>query len=70
IHQITQKVEGNIAFHTARSTAFPQPVGGAAPSPGPLKVPTEQLHGMLGITTATFVRGREPIALIDATLAS
>jgi 3',5'-cyclic-AMP phosphodiesterase len=70
IHQITQKVEGNIAFHTARSTAFPQPVGGTAPSPGPLKVPTEQLHSMLGVTTATFVRGRKPIALIDATLAS
>jgi 3',5'-cyclic AMP phosphodiesterase CpdA len=70
IHQITQKVEGNVAFHTARSTAFPQPVGGTAPSPGPLKVPTEQLHSMLGITTATFVRGRKPIALVDATLAS
>jgi Icc protein len=70
IHQITQKVEGNIAFHTARSTAFPQPVGGQAPSPGPLKVPTEQLHSMLGITTANFVRGREPIALIDQTLAT
>ena len=70
IHQITQKVEGNIAFHTARSTAFPQPVGGQGPSPGPLKVPTEQLHSMLGITTATFVRGQEPIALVDQTLAS
>ena len=70
IHQITRKVEGNIAFHTARSTAFPQAVGGTAPSPGPLKVPTEQLHGMLGVTTATFVRGHKPIALIDATLAS
>ena len=70
IHQITRKVEGNISFHTARSTAFPQPVGGQGPSPGPLKVPTEQLHSMLGITTATFVRGREPIALVDATLAS
>ena len=70
IHQITRKVEGNISFHTARSTAFPQPVGGEGPSPGPLKVPTEQLHSMLGITTATFVRGREPIALVDATLAS
>ena len=69
IHQITQKVEGNIAFHTARSTAFPQPVGGQGPSPGPLKVPTEQLHSMLGVTTASFVRGTEPIALIDATLA-
>jgi len=70
IHQITQKVEGNIAFHTARSTAFPQPVGGTAPSPGPLKAPDGQLRSMLGVTTATFVRGREPIALIDATLAS
>ena len=70
IHQITQKVEGNIAFHTARSTAFPQPVGGQGPSPGPLKVPTEQLHSMLGITTATFVRGNAPIALVDQTLAT
>ncbi|HEX3363668.1 metallophosphoesterase family protein [Phenylobacterium sp.] len=70
IHQITQKVEGNIAFHTARSTAFPQPVGGQGPSPGPLKVPTEQLHSMLGITTATFVRGSQPIALVDQTLAT
>ena len=25
IHQIMQKVEGNITFHTAMSTAFPQP---------------------------------------------
>ena len=70
IHQITQKVEGNIAFHTARSTAFPQPVGGQGPSPGPLKVPTEQLHSMLGVTTATFVRGNAPIALVDSTLAT
>ncbi len=70
IHQITQKVEGHIAFHTARSTAFPQPVPGTAPSPGPLKVPAEQLHGMLGITDAVFVRGRERIALIDSTLSA
>jgi hypothetical protein len=69
IHQITQKVEGRIAFHTARSTAFPQPAPGTAPSPGPLKVPAEQLHSMLGITDAMFVRGRERIALIDSTLA-
>jgi hypothetical protein len=68
IHQITQKVEGHIAFHTARSTAFPQPAPGAASSPGPLKVPPEQLHSMLGITDATFVRGRDRIALIDSTL--
>ena len=70
IHQITQKVEGRIAFHTARSTAFPQPAPGTAPSPGPLKVPPEQLHQMLGITDALFVRGRDRIALIDSTLSA
>jgi 3',5'-cyclic-AMP phosphodiesterase len=70
IHQITQKVEGHVAFHTARSTAFPQPVPGTAPSPGPLKVAPEQLPAMLGITSASFVRGRERIALIDSTLAA
>jgi len=70
IHQITQKVEGRVTFHTARSTAFPQPAPGTAPSPGPLKVPAEQLHGMLGITDAIFVRGRDRIALIDSTLAA
>lgn len=68
IHQIAQKVEGHIAFHTARSTAFPQPAPGTAASPGPMKVPAEQLHAMLGITEATFVRGHERIALIDSTL--
>jgi hypothetical protein len=70
IHQIAQKVEGRIAFHSARSTAFPQPAPGSAPSPGPLKVPAEQLHGMLGITDAMFVPGKERIALIDSTLAA
>lgn len=69
IHQITQKVEGRISFHTARSTAFPQPAPGTAPSPGPLKVPPDQLRDMLGITDASFVRGSERIALIDSTLA-
>jgi Icc protein len=69
IHQIIRKVEGNIAFHSARSTAYPQPAPGAAPSPGPLKVPAEQLHGVLGIRTATIVAGREEIALIDTSLA-
>ena len=69
IHQIIQKVEGNVTFHSARSTAYPQPAPGAAPSPGPLTVPTEQLPSMLGIRTARFVRGNEPIALIDQSFA-
>ncbi|MES2042782.1 MAG: metallophosphoesterase [Pseudomonadota bacterium] len=69
IHQIVQKVEGRMTFHTARSTAFPQPVPGTAPSPGPQTVPPGQLRSMLGITDVTFRRGAERIALIDSTLA-
>jgi 3',5'-cyclic AMP phosphodiesterase CpdA len=53
IHQIVQKVEGHLHFHTARSTAYPQPIAGAAPGPGPLKVPAEQLPKMLGLTSVS-----------------
>jgi 3',5'-cyclic-AMP phosphodiesterase len=69
IHQVQQKVEGNITFHTARSTAFPQPAPGAAASPGPLKVPADQLGPSLGIRTVNVVNGRAPLALIDSPLA-
>ncbi|MBV9122279.1 MAG: metallophosphoesterase [Planctomycetes bacterium] len=69
IHQILQKVEGNVTFHTACSTAFPQPQPGQAPSPGPLKnIPAEKLKSMLGLTQVKYVEGRGPLALIDASL--
>lgn len=68
IHQIVQKVEGNILFHTARSTAFPQPAAGAGPGPGPLVVPRAELPGMLGVTMAIADRKRR-LSLADATLA-
>ena len=68
IHQTMQKVEGNITFHTATSTAFPQPHPGAAPSPGPMKVPAEQLRSLLGVTEVNYVRKRHALALIDSTL--
>jgi 3',5'-cyclic AMP phosphodiesterase CpdA len=68
IHQIVQKVEGNITFHTARSTAYPQPAPGTAPGPGPLKVPAEQLSSMLGVTSVAQVRHPRSLALSDATL--
>ncbi|MDR3372697.1 MAG: metallophosphoesterase [Ancalomicrobiaceae bacterium] len=68
IHQVMQKVEGAIAFHTARSTAFPQPAPGTAPSPGPQKVPAGELRKLLGIATVDFVRGSEPLAIIDRPL--
>ena len=69
IHQIIQKVEGHVSFHTARSTAFPQPAPGTAPSPGPMKLPAGELRTALGIASVNFVRGSEPLAIIDAPLA-
>jgi 3',5'-cyclic AMP phosphodiesterase CpdA len=68
IHQVMQKVEGNVAFHTARSTAFPQPAPGTAPSPGPMKVADDKLRSMLGIATVTFRRGEERLAVVDQAL--
>jgi Icc protein len=68
IHQVMQKVEGNVAFHTARSTAFPQPAPGSAPSPGPLKVAAGDLGRYLGVATVDFVRGGQPLAIIDKPL--
>ena len=69
IHQIMQKVEGNVSFHTARSTAFPQPEPGKAPAPGPMKVPFEELRKFLGITDVNFIKVNQPLAIIDKTLA-
>lgn len=69
IHQIVQKVEGNITFHTARSTSYPQPVAGEGKGPGPLKVPADQLSKMLGITRASIVKHPRSLALIDTTIA-
>ncbi len=69
IHQIAQKVEGNMIFHTARSTCFPQPTPGTAPSPGPMTVPAEQLRSMLGLTSVDVRTGDKPLAITDTTLA-
>lgn len=68
IHQTMQKVEGNVTFHTAASTAFPQPQPGKADSPGPMKVPAEQLKRLLGITDVNYVRGQHALAVVDAKL--
>lgn len=66
IHQIVQKTEGHIRFHTARSTAYPQPVAGTAEAPGPLKVPPERLAAMLGLTSVGVVP--HGLALTDQAL--
>src|SRR5215472_10656290 len=69
IHQIMQKVEGNATFHTAMSTAFPQPAPGAAPSPGPMKVPAERLRSVLGLSDVHYIEQNHSLAVVDATLA-
>ena len=68
IHQVIRKVEGNISFHTAMSTAFPQPAPGSAPAPGPMKIPEEQARRMIGVTDVTYVPGKHPLAVVDSTL--
>jgi len=68
IHQIMQKVEGSVSFHTVMSTAFPQPQPGTADSPGPMKVPAEQLQTLLGITDVNYVRGQHSLAVVDSSL--
>jgi 3',5'-cyclic AMP phosphodiesterase CpdA len=68
IHQIIQKVEGNITFHTAMSTAFPQPEPGTAPKPGPMKVPAEKLRSVLGVTSVNYVESQHTLAVVDSPL--
>jgi 3',5'-cyclic-AMP phosphodiesterase len=68
IHQTMQKVEGNVTFHTAMSTAFPQPAPGAAPSPGPMKVDAGKLRDVLGITEVNFVAKQRQLAIVDSSL--
>jgi len=68
IHQTMLKVEGNITFHTAASTAFPQPQPGAAPAPGPMKVPDEKLRSVLGLTNVYYTENQHSLAITDTPL--
>jgi Icc protein len=69
IHQIVQKVEGNVSFHTAMSTAFPQPAPGSAPHAGPMVMPAGQLATVLGVRTVNYVTQDSPLAIVDSSLA-
>jgi plastocyanin len=68
IHQVMQKVEGHVSFHTAMSTAFPQPAPGTAPSPGPMKVEADRLKKVLGLSRMSFHDINHPIAITDLPL--
>jgi len=70
IHQVLQKVEGNATFHTAMSTAFPQPAPGSAPAPGPMKVPAERLRSVLGLTDVHYIAQNHSLAVVDSPLAA
>jgi len=69
IHQIVQKVEGNMTFHTARSTAFPQPAPHTAKGPGPMTVPAEKLRSLLGVASVSVQQTAGPLAIVDSQLA-
>jgi len=69
IHQVLQKIEGNVTFHTAMSTAFPQPAPGIGSGPGPLKVSVDELRGLLGVREVNYVQGKDRLAVLDSTLA-
>jgi 3',5'-cyclic AMP phosphodiesterase CpdA len=69
VHQILQRVEGNVTFHTARSTAFPQPTPGGAPSPGPIRnVAADRLRSYLGVTSVSYTEAGRSLAVTDTAL--
>ena len=68
IHQVMQKVEGNVTFHTARGTAFPLPTPGSAPKPIPMVVEATQLKKMLGLTSVNYTETNHTLAVVDSTL--
>lgn len=70
IHQIFQKVEGNVTFHTARSTAFPQGAPGKVPSAGPMRMPEGKLRTALGVASISVKEGVHALAITDTALAS
>jgi Icc protein len=69
IHQLMQKVEGKVTFHTARSTAYPQPAPGTAPAPGPKLVPAGESRKWLGVRRVVYAPTPTNLAVSDSDLA-
>ena len=70
IHQVLQKVEGNVELRTAMSLAYPLPTPGQAGigEPGPVTVPAGELGKLLGTREVSVVRGQHLLAMIDTPL--
>ena len=69
IHQIVQKVEGNMTFHTAMSTAFPQPAPGTAPAPARCWCRRNSSASISACAMSTTSPGNSIPALIETPLA-
>ena len=69
IHQVLQKIEGHLVFHSARSTAFPQPAPGAAPTPGPMTVEAGALRRLLGVREVSYTESSARLAAVEHPLA-
>ena len=68
IHQVMQKVEGNVTFHTARSTAFPQSEPGKG-TPGPIReLAAAKLKAVLGLSAVSYVENPGSLAIVDSTI--
>lgn len=70
IHQTLQKVEGDVTFYSAMSTAFPQPAPGIANAPGSMAVPAQELRKLLGVRQVNYVTGPHRLAVVDSTLSA
>jgi hypothetical protein len=70
IHQVLQKVEGNVNLHTAMSLAYPLPKPGAAGigEPGPVTVSSSELAELLGTRRINVIPGKHELALVDTPL--
>lgn len=69
VHQVQRKLEGHISFHSARSTAYPQPAPGVGAGPGPLVVPPAELGSAIGFATLQATVVDAPIAITEVTAA-
>ena len=69
VHQIQQKIEGNMTFHTANSTGFPLNTIGDPKGFAPPVLPRADLLKAIGINEVKVVSKTGPIAVLDHNLA-